>query len=100
VTYVNNKQIVVTGLKDMVIPVIVFSTCITWMIVRMEELTKTLTFRTIVEFFKYILGQLKTKQYVKMTSMVAGKLVKDSIALNGIVSCFFQHDFGGSKIWI
>jgi hypothetical protein len=97
---VNKKQIVVTGLKDMVIPVVIFSTCITWMIVRREELTKTLTFQTIVEFFKYVLEQLKTKQHVKMTSMVAGKLVKDSIALNGTVSCFFQHDFGGNKIWI
>jgi hypothetical protein len=98
---VNKKQIVVTGLKDMVIPVVIFSTCITWMIVRREELTKTLTFQTIVEFFKYVLEQLKKiKQHVKMTSMVAGKLVKDSIALNGTVSCFFQHDFGGNKIWI
>lgn len=95
----NKKQIVVTGLKDMVILVVIFSTCITWMIVRKEELTKTLTFQTIVAFFKYILGQLKgTNQYVKMTSVVAGKLVKHGIALN--VSCFFQHDFGGSKIWI
>ena len=85
----------------MVIPVVIFSTRITWMIVRREELTKTLTFQTIVEFFKYVLEQLKKiKQHVKMTSMVAGKLVKDSIALNGTVSCFFQHDFGGNKIWI
>ena len=94
----NKKQIVVIGLKDRVILVVFFSTCITWMIVTKEELTKTLTFQTIVEFFKYVLGQLKTKQYVKMTSMVAGKLVKDSIALN--VSWFFQHVFRGSKIWI
>jgi hypothetical protein len=93
---VNNKQIVVTGLKDMVIPVVIFSTYITWMIVRKEGLTKTLTLRTIrtiVEFFKYILGQLKrSKKYV-----TAGKLVKHYITLN--VSCFLYHNFGGSKIW-
>jgi len=34
VTYLNNKQTVVTGLKDMVIFVVIFNTCITWMIVR------------------------------------------------------------------
>jgi hypothetical protein len=97
---VNKKQIVVIGLKDRVILVVAFSTCITRMIATKEGLTKTLThFQTIVEFFKCILGQLKrSKQYAKMTSVVAGKLVKHDIALD--VSCFFQHDFGGSKIWI
>jgi hypothetical protein len=66
---VNKKQIVVTGLKDMVIPVVIFSTCITWMIVRREELTKTLTFQTIVEFFKYVLEQLKTKQIMSFQAL-------------------------------
>jgi hypothetical protein len=66
---VNKKQIVVTGLKDMVIPVVIFSTCITWMIVRREELTKTWTFQTIVEFFKYVLEQLKTKQIMSFQAL-------------------------------
>jgi hypothetical protein len=90
VTYVNKKQIVVIGLKDMVILVGMFSTCITWMIATKAGLTKTLThFRTIVELFKYILGQLnKTKQYVKMTSAVADTMVKHDIALNGALRFF------------
>ncbi|MGB8936673.1 MAG: hypothetical protein WCC17_16390 [Candidatus Nitrosopolaris sp.] len=65
----NKKQIVVTGPKDMVNPVVIFSTCITWMIVRREELTKTLTFQTIVEFFKYVLEQLKTKQIMSFQAL-------------------------------
>ncbi|MFZ0510423.1 MAG: hypothetical protein WAM14_02350 [Candidatus Nitrosopolaris sp.] len=98
----NKKQIVVIGLKDRVILVVIFSTCITWMIATKEGLTKTLTtFRTILELFKYILGQLnKTKQCVKMTSVVADMMVKHGIALNGTVSGFFQRDFGGNKLWI
>jgi hypothetical protein len=102
VTYVNKKQIVVIGLKDRVILVFICGTCITWMIATKEGMTKTLThFRTIVELFKYILGQLnKTKQYVKMTSAVADTMVKHEIALNGTVSVFVQRDLGGNKLWI
>jgi hypothetical protein len=96
------KQIVVLGLKDRVILVVIFSTCITWMIATKEGLTKTLThFRTNIELFKYILEQLnKTKQYVKMTSAVADMMVKYGIILNGTVSVFCQHNFGGNKLWI
>jgi hypothetical protein len=97
-TYVSNKQIVVTGLKDMVILVVVFSTCITQMIVR-EEVTKKLTFQKTVEFFNYILGELqRTKQSVKMTPVAAVKLVKHATVLNRTVSV--RYGFGGSKIWI
>ena len=101
-THVNKKQIVVIGLKDWVILVVIFSTCITGMIDTKAGLPKTLThFRTIVELFKYILGQLnKTKQYVKMRSAVADMMVKYGIALSGTVSGFFQHNFGGNKLWI
>jgi hypothetical protein len=90
---VNNKQIVVIDLKDRVILVFIFGTCITWMIA-----TKTLThFRTIVELFKYILGQFSnTKQYIEMTSAVADTMVKHGIALNGTGSVFVQRDLGGS----
>jgi hypothetical protein len=86
------KQIVVIGLKDRVILVVIFSTCITWMMVTKEGLTKKLThFRTIIELFKYILGQLnKTKQYVKMTSAFADMMVKYGIILNGAASVFFS----------
>jgi hypothetical protein len=87
---VNKKQIVATGLKDWVILVVICSTGITWMIVTKAGLTKTLTyFRTIVELFKYILGQLnKTKQSVKLTSAVADMMFKHDIALNVTVSGF------------
>ena len=82
------KQIVVIGLKDMVILVAIFSTSITWMITLKERLTRTLThFRTIVELFRYMREQLhKTKQYVKLTSAVADMMFNDNIALNGTVS--------------
>ena len=81
-TYVNNKQIVVTGLKDMVIPVVIFSTYITWMIVR-KKATKKLPFQKSVEFLNYILGELqRTKQSVKMTPVAAVKLVKQDISVN------------------
>ena len=98
----NKKQIVVIGLKDWVILVVIFSTGITWMIVTKAGLTKTLThFRTIVELFKYIFSELdETKQYVKLTSAVADMMVKYGIALSGTVSGFFQHNFGGNKLWI
>lgn len=94
----NKKQIVVIGLKDMVILVVIFSTSITWMIATKGGLTKMLRyFRTIVELFKYMLRQLnKTKQYVKMTSSVGEMMVKDRSALNGPVSGFF----GCNKLWI
>jgi hypothetical protein len=90
VTYVNKKQIVVVSLKDMVILVVIFSTCITWMIATKEGLTKTLThFRTIVELFKHIFSELyKTEQYVKLTSAVADMLVTYGIALNGTLRFF------------
>jgi hypothetical protein len=86
---VNKKQIVI-GLKDKVILVVIFSTCITWMIATKEGLTKTLThFRTIIELFKYILGQLnKTKQYVKMTYAVADTMVKSCMQCNPIYFWF------------
>lgn len=58
VTYVNNKQIVVTGLKDMVILVVIFNICITRMFVR-KEVTKKLRFQKTVEFFNYILEELE-----------------------------------------
>jgi hypothetical protein len=96
---VNNKQIVVTGLKDIVIPVEIFSTCITWMIIKNKGLTQISTLRivrTIVELFKYILGQLeRTKQYVKMTCVIAGKFAKHDITFN--LSSFLHHNFGGSN---
>jgi hypothetical protein len=90
VTYVNKKQIAVIGLKDRVILVVIFSTCITWMIATKEGLTKSLThFRTIVELFKYIFSEMdKTKQYVKLTSAVADMMVKYGIALNGTLRFF------------
>ena len=94
---VNNKQIVVTGLKDMVILIVIFTTCIIRMIVR-NEITKKVDTST-VEFFNYILGELqRTKQSVKMTPVAAVKLVKCDTALNRTVSV--QYGFGGSKIWI
>lgn len=81
-----NKQIVVTGLKDMVILVVIFNTCITRMIV-MNEVTKKLTFQNTLEFLKYILeGLQKTKKYVKMTLVVAVKLIKHDISLNRTIS--------------
>jgi hypothetical protein len=96
---VNNKQIVVTGLKDMVILVVILNTCITEMIVRKEEVTKKLTFEKSVEFFNYILEELqRAKQSVKMTPVAAVKLIKHGIAFNRTVSV--QYGFGGSKIWI
>jgi hypothetical protein len=98
VTYVNNKQIVVTGLKEMVILVVIPNTCITEMIVR-KEVTKKMTFDKTVEFFNYILEELqRAKQSVKMTPVAAVKLIKHDIAFNRNVSV--QHGFGGSKIWI
>jgi hypothetical protein len=99
VTYVNNKQIVVTGLKDMVILVLNFNTCITRMIFRKEGVTKKLTFQKTVEFFNYILGELqRTKQYVKMTPVAPVKSVKHDIAFSRTVSVYYCS--GGSKIWI
>jgi hypothetical protein len=96
---VNNKQIVVTGLKDMVILVVILNTCITEMIVRKEEVTKKMTFEKSVEFFNYILEELqRAKQSVKMTPVAAVKLIKHDIAFNRTVSV--QYGFGGSKIWI
>jgi hypothetical protein len=96
---VNNKQIVVTGLKDMVILVVFFDACITWMIVNKKEVTNKLRFQKTVEFFNYILGQLqRTKESVKMTPVAAVKLVKHDICLNRTVSV--QDGSGGSKIWI
>jgi hypothetical protein len=96
---VNNKQIVVTGLKDMVILVLIFNTCITGMIARKKEVTKKLTFQKTIEFFNYILEELqRTKQSVKMTSVAAVKSVKHDIAFNRTVSV--QYGFGGNKIWI
>jgi hypothetical protein len=70
---VNNKQIVVTGLKDKVIFIVIFNTCITRMIT-MKEVTKRLPFQKTVEFLNYILGELqRTKQSVKMTPVAAVK---------------------------
>ena len=94
----NNKQIVVTGLKDMIILIVIFNTCITSMLVR-KEATKKFPFQKTVEFFNYILGELeKTKQSVKMTPVTTVKLVKHDIALNTTVSV--RYSSGGSKIWI
>jgi uncharacterized UBP type Zn finger protein len=94
----NNKQIVVTGLKDIVIFIVIFNTCITRMIA-MKEVTKRLPFQKTVEFLNYILGELqRTKQSVKMTPVAAVKLVKQDIALNSTISV--RYGSGGSKIWI
>ena len=94
----NNKQTVVTGLKDIVIFIVIFNTCITRMIA-MKEVTKRLPFRKTVEFFNYILGELqKTEQSVKMTPVAAVKWVKHDIALSRTVSV--RYGSGGSKIWI
>ena len=84
----NKNQFVVIGLKERVIHVVIFSICITWMILTKEGLTKTLIhFQTIVQLFKYMLGKLNmTKRYGKMTSAVADIIVKYGIGLDGTVS--------------
>jgi len=75
VTYVNEKQFVVIGLKERVIHVVIFGICITWMI------------STIVQLFKYMLGKMNmTKRYGKMTSAVADIIVKYGIGLDGTIS--------------
>jgi hypothetical protein len=99
VTYVNNKQTVVTRLKDMVILIVVLRTCITQMIAMKERVTKKLAFQKTVESFNYFLTELQgTEQSVKMTPVVAVKLVKHDNAINRTVSV--RYGFGGSKIWI
>ncbi len=93
----NNKQIVVTGLKDMVIRVDIGNACITWTIVNEKEVTKKLRFQKPVEFF-YIRELQRTKEFIKMTPVASVKSVKHDIGLNRTVSV--QYGSGGSKIWI